>query len=221
MDARIVRGAVQNRAPRLVIKDGNPEQKYYFGIPYPDFLHRGKWRIVSVGGAAKLTKKGRMELQQRFPNLRFRSNSMDVRFTVPETDLDQVLAVFLERGREAAETDASREIWEELCGEELPERILQPSDVRSIEVRYITPMYQPRVGMAASVHEPDQMIRRLLRLHELVVPEDVYWKLRKSPYVRFFPPEALPGVDDAEPKEVLDPEDPSRTIEIANNLFVF
>ncbi len=221
MDARVVRGAVQNRAPRLVIKDENPELKYYFGIPYPDLFHQGKWRFVSVGGAAKLTKEGRVEVQRRFPGLRFRSNSMDVRFTVSETDLDQVLAVFLERGEDAAETDTSREIWEELCGVELPKQILPSSDFRSIEFRYVTPMYQPRVGMAASVHEPDQLVRRLLRLYELVVPMEVFRKLEKSPYVRFFLPEQLPGVDDPDPKKVLDPKDPSRTIEIANNLFVF
>lgn len=219
MDTRNVRGAVQNRAPRIVIKE--TRERFYFGIPYPELLREGKWRFVSVGGGAKLTKEGRLYLKEQFPDIQFKPNSMDARFTIPETQLDQVFAVILDNGKHVAEMDTSREIWEELCGDELPARILEIAEVRRMNSVYLGPMYQPRIGLARSIHEPGGLTRRLFRLHELEVPEEVYQRLRASPFVRFFPTEQLPGVDDDEPKTVCDPEDPSRTIEIATNLFAF
>ncbi len=219
METRMVSGAVQNRAPRLVVKETG--QTCYFGIPYPEMLRQGVWRFVSVGGAAKLTRDGRLYLQERFPDIRFRAGSMDARFEIPETQLDQVFAVILDNGVQMAEMDTAREIWEELCGNELPEPILDVADVRRMHSTYVTPMYQPRVGLARSVNRPGMLIRRLLRLHELSVPQDVFLRLVRSPYVRFFSPDMLLGVDDPEAKAVPDPKDPTRTIEIGTNLFAF
>lgn len=224
---RLVHGSVQNRAPRLRVKreDGTVGDVVYFAIPYPKMLHAGRWRFVSAGGAAKLTKEGRRLLLARFPGIILLPNNMDARFWVKEAELDQVFAVILDGGEAIAEIGSAREIHEEMTGHELSPAfspILDTAAVNRIRATYVTPMYQPRVGLASSINAPGEQVRRLMRLHQLEVPQDVYDRLAASPLVRIFrDPSVLPGVDDAEHKTVSDPRRPGETMEIGTNLFVF
>ncbi len=222
MDDPVVRGSVSNRAPRLVVKETGEVK--YFGVLYPPAFKQGRFRFVSVGGGAKMSHESQAILRNKFPEIRF-TQGLDARFAIPASSMDAVLAEFRRHGDWFAETDPRREFLEELAQEvyhPLCDTILAPTHAKEITARFVSHAVQPEEGFFSSIREPEMHIRRFMRLYELLVSQEVYDALRRSPAVWMCDdPLLLPGAQEDGARVLRDDTRPGGQVEVASNIFVF
>lgn len=181
-----IRISVANLVPRLIVQETG--ERHFVGLLNRKLLKHGERVYDAIGGAAELTEAGRTFLRDCF-NARF-EKGRDARLFVQMDDVDVVMQLFEARDPDFCEVDPSREIREELTTLELPDlpRVLTPDEAEKIEIRYVKSMYQAGdpATARASVRVDGPICQRYFHLFEMVVPREVYDRLRRHQAVQIF-----------------------------------
>lgn len=179
-----IRVSVGSIAPRLRIIETGKE--HYFGLVNRKKLAKGEQAFSALGGAVEMTEAGRAKLTESI-DARFQEGA-DARFVIDGSRLEKAFDLFRRRDPSLNEIGMEREIREELGKIELKgqsEPILTPDDLAGIKVRFIDTTPQPQ-SRGTSAREGELSTRRIFYIHEIEIPENVFKKLGKSPYIRIF-----------------------------------
>lgn len=190
-----VRISVGNLAPRFVVAETG--EAHFLGILNRKALEKGRRMVGAVGGAAELTSEGKALLESHFGATEF--ERLDARFIVDEGDLEAVLGIFESRDSRIYETDAAREIAEELATKELPIQnspVLSAEEVAQIEVNYVKTLRQKSSGGPGSARESVEVpTRRLFNIFEVVVPATIFEKIKSSPAIYILSEEEIASTE--------------------------
>jgi hypothetical protein len=162
---------------------------------------KGQRLYTAIGGAAELTESGKEKLKTDLHAVFDNEDSLDARFTVPNSKVDETLSLFKKRDPEFAEIDPKREIMEELCTKELPLQdspILNPEEAESIEIKHAATLRQasPKSGKGTSARESDSNpSRRIFNVFDMLVPSAVFDKIINSPAIKIFTGEEMKTIE--------------------------
>ncbi len=187
-----VRVSIGNLAPIVAVPSCDEDSHYAVGILNSGSYAKGKKLLQPIGGAAKLTSRGRKLLEDKFGAKDFHKD--DARFLVDDQHLEEVLSLFSVRDPDFFEIDPLREVWEELTLSEFPSNehfpaippILSVGQVSDIEVVFRNTVRQPFKDEAGTSplagKEPS---RRLFHLFEIRIPvREVFRYMVTSPAIR-------------------------------------
>lgn len=188
----LVRVSIGNLVERILI--GGMPRPIALGILNSASYRKGKRMIAALGGAAELTDEGR-KILKAFGATEFEGK--DARFVIDDEHLEEVMGLFVNRHYQPAlfETDPTREIFEELVQEKITGMgpILTEEMAAQTKVVYRRTVRQkPPEGEGTSAREKQGMpTRRLFHLFDLLMPEDVYSRMRMHESVFFLTPTDL------------------------------
>lgn len=187
-----VRISVAAIAPRVRVAGSDPEKPAeHFGV----MSHSDPNTFSAAGGAIRLTKKGKRYLKRKFGADNFeREEDGDARFTVPQDKHEAVLAFFENpdpRYFDIAPTDMLKEL--EKGSNDAAKGALTKADIARIKVvRIDTSRQPPAESEGTDAQDTNKPVnRRLFYRYEIVVPPDVYEKMKASPGIRFFTDEEV------------------------------
>ncbi len=206
MSMEHVRLTVSLLAPRVRIR--GTKEVHYVGILNRQALSKGHARAWGpIGGAATTSAlpEFRSFVEGHGVSL-YDQKSPDLRLHVPVEALDAVMAAMEPSITVWGQADLERELREELGGKELRrvsrEPVLRPGQIAGIRPRFLRSVRQPKNGGFVRSQRADGVpTKRLLFLYELEISRNVWKAMCRSPLIREFRPEELPGADDppAEP----------------------
>lgn len=187
-----VRISVAAIAPKLRVEGDDPKSPpQHFGV----MSHNDPNTFSASGGAVRLTERGKQYLKEKFGADNFeREEDMDARFTVPKDKHEEVLAFFENPNPEyfdIAPTDMLKEL--EKGSNPAAAGALTKEDIARIKVVRVDASRQPPPESEQDGDDDSSKPknRRLFHRYEIIVPPDVYEKLKASPGVRFFTDEEV------------------------------
>lgn len=162
-------------------------ERHYFGVLNPTKFKEGKRQFQPLGGGAEITPQAKAALETLGAEF---GKGMDARFSIPKEYFEEVYMRFVEENPEFFERDVRREMREELCDEEIPgiPAVLTPEEVEHVQIVYRGVVSQmPVTGtLDTSPNAGDIPVRRLFHNFELVVPKDIFEKMRHSEALHFY-----------------------------------
>lgn len=187
-----IRISAGNLAVRVRVDETN--EAYFFGLLNKKaFLEKGRFLITALGGAAEMTPLGKKLLESRY-GAEFQEG-MDARFVIDESHLEDVLRIFESRDSSLYETDATREVREELATKELPildSPVLSEKEMTQVKVVYVKTARQQSSGATGtSAREGEIPTRRIFNLFEIVVPKAIFEKIAACPAVKILTPQEI------------------------------
>lgn len=185
-----VRISVAAIAPKIRVQGSDTQES--FGV----MSHSDPNTFSAAGGAVRLTPEGRRHLEERYGASNFeREEDMDARFTVPGKYENAVKRFFENpdpRYFDVSPEDMKKELTK--GSNAAAEGALTQEDLDRIKIRRIDISRQPPAENEEEQRTLDPkrpVSRRVFYRYEIVVPPDVYEKLKRSPGVRIFTPEEV------------------------------
>lgn len=194
------------RKCRVVVPNGE-EHAYDIAIRGKD-TKEGTRKFQAIGGGAKLTDEAIAQLRAEYPEIRFRDGeeSDDARFYLPvpeaavgdsaeahkaeNTFVHSVLDRFSNPDSPLFKSGMEAELTEELTKEgDTP--ILDPDDLKDITVSYEGTVSPKQWEKTTSGRAGNAGYFRFFHLYDLIVPEAVFEKVRRSNQIRVFSPEDI------------------------------
>lgn len=186
-----VRVSIGNLA--VCVRIAETDEAHFFGLLNKKALEKGKRLITALGGAAEVTPYGK-EMIQVVYGAEFQEG-MDARFVINESHLQGVLNLFEDRDPLVYETDASREVKEELATKELPildAPVLSEEEMTQVKVVYVkTVRQQSSDGPGTSAREGEIPTRRIFNVFEIVVPAVIFEKMAACPAIKILTSEEI------------------------------
>lgn len=177
--------------------------RHPFGILNQKKFREGKRQYCALGGGAMLTEEGKRLLEEQVAASDFEldphTGFFDARFQIDASHLESVFEHF-ESGLNAIyEQNPTLDIRAEITGAEPGhESIFTADEMKMIRVVPFGNIRQKQaeVGTDTSARASvDMPTRRLFRIFELVMPNELFEKLQLSWAVRFFSDEELRTTD--------------------------
>ena len=175
-------------------------ERVQFGILNPAKLAKGVKQYMALGGGAMLTQQGKEFLEKEFGATDFepegRPGVFDARFRADAEHLEPIFRMF-GLHQPAFELNPTLDIMEELSGKEHPESgpgLLKEKDLERVfcTFRFSIRQAPAKTGEDTSSRASDSLAtRRLFRVCELQMPEDVYLQFVSSPGVKVLSEEEL------------------------------
>lgn len=185
-----VRISVAAIVPKVRVEGSSTTES--FGV----MSHNDPNTFSAAGGAVRLTEKGKRYIKNKFGATNFeREGDMDARFTVPGKHEEAVKRFFENpdpRYFDVNPTDMVKELTK--GSNEAADGALTQEDIDRIKIVRVDVSRQPPPENEEDTRKqnPDRPVsRRVFHRYEIVVPPDVYEKLKKSPGVRIFTPEEV------------------------------
>lgn len=177
--------------------------RHPFGILNQKKFKEGQRQYCALGGGAMLTEAGKRLFEEQVDASNFEldphSGFFDARFQVDESHLNLVFEYFESGPNAIYEQDPTLDIRAELTGAEPGhESIFTVAELKMIRVVPFGDVRQKpaEVGTDTSARASSLMpTRRLFRIFELVMPNELFEKIQRSPNVRFLSDAELATTD--------------------------